>query len=176
MVCLVESSPSRIFQANPTHPQRLALMISFGSNRLTRLGIGACLTLLVHGLCASQSARAGCGHLVESLRTHHASEITRLDPQLFGGGSTDLAVDDSTPRPDRRFPCSGPSCSGNVPPPVAPGVLTADRLDQWGTLATLFDFPPITPRTARAADAALRPIGQPAPIFHPPRMIASIAV
>jgi hypothetical protein len=150
-------------------------MTSFGTNRLTRLGIGACLALLIHGLCASQSARAGCSHLVGP-GAHRSSELTRLDPHLLGDDSASPAVDETESLPGRHFPCSGPSCSDNAPPPASPGVLTTDRLDQWGTLSTLFGFSPIIPRMTRPADAALRPIGRPALIFHPPRMDRSITI
>ncbi|ODU02636.1 MAG: hypothetical protein ABS79_00065 [Planctomycetes bacterium SCN 63-9] len=152
------------------------------STRLMRLGIGACLALLIQALlCANHSVQAGCSHYAHS-RIQQLSELSRLDPQILSGLlNPDSAAlpdpSDSEPtRPDRRFPCSGPSCSGHVPLPAVPGGLAvADRLDQWGNLSSLFGFSPLTPRVHHAADRTPRPIILADSIFHPPRSVDLLA-
>jgi len=146
-----------------------------GLTRLTRLVIGACLALLIHAHCISQSAQAGCSH-PSGARTHQPTGLASLDPQILGEFLEASPIGQGTDRsrPDRRFPCSGPSCSGNVPLPASPLVLAAERLDQWGTLSNLFGFLPVTPCLTRVSDATPRPIGHTSSIFHPPRTNRSI--
>ena len=163
-------------QKSPIHGVKLSMSLT-GLTRLTRLVIGACLALLIHAFCVSPSAQAGCSHPAGS-GTHQPSGLSTLDPQILGefleASPNGQGADPS--RPDRRFPCSGPSCSGNVPLPASPLVLAADRLDQWGTLSNLFGFLPVVPRLTRISDTTPRPIGQPAPIFHPPRTNRSMVL
>ena len=72
-------------------------MRSGDTKRMARLGTGALLLLLVHGLCAPRSALAGCNHLVTS-RIDQEQLSSRIGPLLL-----DLA-EHSNPLPGPRGP------------------------------------------------------------------------
>ena len=117
------------------------VMTSVRFDRMTRLGIGACLVFLFQAPGMSRSAWAGCNHLVSSHldRTLH---FRQLDDLITG----DLSIVDSDdmargplgePGPERSWPCSGPGCSNRVPTPVPTAFPDFERADRWATSSHL---------------------------------------
>ena len=142
--------------------------------RLTKSGAWAAL-LLALGFCAAPaSAWAGCGHLVTT-RSDRAAKLHQFDDLILGnspsspgqnGGESPAGL----PGPPRRLPCSGPSCSNNVPPlPVSTLSSNPDGRDRWGSLAVaaVVDNTGVYSRTLD--EPSLAPASEKPAIFHPPR-------
>ena len=147
-------------------------MTHLQSWRLTKSGAWAAF-LLALGLCAApESARAGCGHLVTT-RSDRAAALHHFDDLILGNSPSSPAQNagqspDGTPR---RLPCSGPSCSSNVPPlPVSTLSSNPDGRDRWGSLAisVVVDNTSVYARTLDEPSPA--PASEKSSIFHPPRV------
>jgi hypothetical protein len=137
-----------------------------GFGRVVRLGLGAMASLLVCGLLAPETVRAGCTHPYPLSGTEKHAGTAHFDLLVQSG--TIPASPDSPTRPIPK--CSGASCSGAPilplsPPHARPPV----RADHWA-------FHILAP-TAEASSSAraltdevrcvpslLRPS-----VFHPPR-------
>lgn len=146
------------------------------SRQQVRLLIGAVLLLLVQGLLAPRPAWAGCNHLVHSNIQKHAAWVN-LDALITGSATmaieTAPAINPATrPKPSGPAPCSGASCSGRVPLPVAASVVGAVDLLQWGLLSNSFDLLPSPGRTEWADESLPGLTGNPARVYHPPRASA----
>jgi hypothetical protein len=134
------------------------------------------MLLLVDGVGASRSAWADCNHLVTS-RSDRSFEFNRLDTLLLVDSqaalSDDVAQDPrgpGQPRPKRRLPCSGPSCSGRVPLPVSTVAQEREDFDQWGALSARAMLPTESPAGHIIDEPAPRLFEPADPIFHPPRV------
>jgi hypothetical protein len=167
--------PSHVYQSRGWFPPAWAcslgdrgVMRSIPFKRLARLGTGAILLLLVHGLTAPGSAWAGCNHL-DASRT----DPGRL-PSIFDALLDDLAAPangNPTRQPPR--PCSGAFCSGQPATPAVPLGAVDWVVDSWaccasesGTLSRPCSF-------FAAGSSAPRPILRVSGIFHPPRLPAA---
>jgi hypothetical protein len=143
-------------------------------NRLVRLGTGALMVLMVHGLCAPAPAWASCGHSVNSPSALISSPYN-FD-ELIMTGTLSVSEDGlaqtsrNRPLPGHGVPCSGLSCSGRVPLPVPTASLVHERSDQWGTLGA----PVVLDNSSRPAKTKNGPLlhsgRQSSYIFHPPRV------
>jgi len=130
------------------------------------------MLLLIQGLLAPRPAWAGCNHLVRSNGQQHGASVN-LDALITGRILTEIESDPATrPTPSRPLPCSGPSCSGRVPLPVAASVVGAVNLIQWGVLSDSFDLVPSPGRTEWADESLPDLTGNPSRVFHPPRASA----
>ena len=141
-------------------------MRSISFKRLARLGTGAFLLLLAHGLYAPGSAWATCNHHV-TVRSDPSFNLARLDALIVGDS---LKSPLEQPAPARRMPCSGLSCSSQVPTPASTISSEPDGSDQWGTLGVLVVLevtsPPVTTNDQPIPCSA----GEKTSIFHPPRV------
>ena len=140
--------------------------------RLVRLGTGALMVVLFHGVCAPSPARASCSHPIGTSSPLVLS-LHRLD-ELIMTGSSSVSEDglvqptgnESVPMP--RVPCSGLSCSGRVPLPVSTASLVHDRADQWGTLEMRVVLDKSSQPAKTRDGASLHSVSQNTSIFHPP--------
>jgi hypothetical protein len=151
--------------------------MSFAScKQLTRLGIRATVLLLVLVPFATGSAWAGCSHSAFS-SGHELRTFANLNP-LITGVNSPLVQDDlvrplpGRSDPGRPLPCSGPSCSGRVPPssPLSTAFSGVDHLNDWGLLS-FGSLAPWRSPVQRRRDGDLLPhpsLGR-SPVFHPPR-------
>jgi hypothetical protein len=140
---------------------------------LGRLGEGALLALLAAFLLAPRPVLAGCNDHVRS-NGPNPWRTPLVDALLRGdlGADVTRAADPAPGRPAPR-PCSGPSCSNNVPAPLSSGVQSDAKLHRGESL--LAALPVLSPSASRA----FRPVDEPTPpafstsgVFHPPRSIA----
>ena len=141
--------------------------------RLARLGTGALILLLVHGiLCASRCP----GRLQPSRRSLESDrrlDLNQLDAFIVGDLSS-LASGDRLqdplrqPRPKHGSPCSGPSCSDRAPVAVSTASQGPQGSDQWGALCTLVLQPDRSPPDQTIDEPAPCSIGHNCSIFHPP--------
>src|SRR5258708_3767188 len=91
------------------------------TGRLTCLGAGSLLSILVGVLIAPSAVHASCGDYV-SVGSHGKNEIKPGPPEV---------QPDSTPRP-LHLPCRGPGCSRREAPPPAPTpTVTTPLQEQW---------------------------------------------
>jgi hypothetical protein len=147
-------------------------MRSMRSERLTRWATGALMLLLIHGLGAPRSARAGCNHLVTS-KSDRLLEVNRLDALITGDSSAsfsdDLAQDPlGEHSPNRPTSCSGPGCSSRVPWPVSSTSQGSTGSDQWVVLNAVVHLAAVSPPCRTLDEPAARPAGHKPSIFHPP--------
>ncbi|QEH31982.1 hypothetical protein OJF2_04490 [Aquisphaera giovannonii] len=138
------------------------------SGKLMRFLAGASLLVLAQGLLAP-AAKAGCSHGVSShAYDRFVASISHLDDLITGGAAAGQDLAPKTPPP-----CSGPGCSGHVPPPAgSTAVVTPPSLDHWGVLDSQ------APPSSRATHGDRQEESLPLPailssgIFHPPRSFA----
>jgi hypothetical protein len=147
-------------------------MRSRGFEPLRRWGTGALVLLLIHGLGAARSARAGCNHLVIS-KSDQLRGLNRLDALILGEASA--TIEDDSARgpanphePRRPTPCSGPGCSSRVPLPVSTASQGSDGSDQWVALGAVVGLPAASLPDRTLDEPACRPAGPKPSIFHPP--------
>jgi hypothetical protein len=142
------------------------VMRSIPFKRLARLGTGAFLILLAHGLYAPGSAWAACNHLVTA-RSDPSFNLARLDALILGDS---LKSPREQPAPARRMPCSGLSCSSQVPTPASTTSPEPDGTDQWGIPGVRFVIevasPPVTTNDQPVPHSATEKTS----IFHRPRV------
>src|SRR5437879_5565824 len=124
-------------------------MRSTGFEPLRRWGIGALVLLLIHGLGATHSARAGCNHLVIS-KSDRLVGFNQLDALNLGDSSSTIEDDSAQgpvnpQEPRRPTPCSGPGCSSRVPLPVPTASQGPDGSDQWVALGAVVRLPASSP-------------------------------
>jgi len=131
---------------------------STARGRMTLLGAGTLLALLVAAAVAPGSARAACGD--------HA--------QFRPPGGAEPAQPPAKPGipASPAIPCHGPNCSGGDPttPPMPLPSPAPTGEERWGE--------PLLPEAAPAAGLAerltcspsRRPIRRAAAVFHPPRL------
>lgn len=144
--------------------------------RLVNPGVGAACLLLA-AAWFSPASWAGCGHLARPdgafLRLNSLAGLPELmasqglpaTAHLFESGSPERSA------PSRPRPCSGPSCSGQVPLPFSTTLATDAPISLWGLLD----------RPLELGDPPARFAGNPQPspmrsllassIFHPPRLV-----
>jgi hypothetical protein len=165
--------PSHVYQLRGWFPPAWVcslgdrgVMRSIPFKRLARLGTGAILLLLVHGLYAPGSAWATCNHLV-TVRPDPSFNLARLDA-LIVGDSVKSPLEQ--PAPARRMPCSGLSCSSQVPAPASTISPEPNGSDQWGTLGVLVVFEVTSPPVTTNDQPAPRSSAEKTSIFHPPRV------
>jgi hypothetical protein len=148
-------------------------MRSISFERLARWGAGALVLLLVHGLAAPRTARAGCNHLVTS-QSDRLLGFNRLDALITGGSSAILSDDSSghdptgRPGPRRPGPCSGPGCSSSIPRPLSTASPSSSGPDQWMALGAVLNRAIVSPPRLVRDEPAVRPAGHKPSIFHPP--------
>jgi hypothetical protein len=148
------------------------MMRSGRFKRVVRLGTGALMVLTFHGFCAPAPAQASCSHRIGSPSALITS-LYGLDELImselsfvFEDGSVQSHRDRSIP--GHRAPCSGLSCSGRVPLPVPPGMLTQDRPNQWGKLGARFMLDESSLPAKLIEGPPPHSVRQSASIFHPP--------
>ncbi len=142
-------------------------MRSIPLERLARLGTGALVLLLAHGLAAPRTARAGCGHLVTS-QSNRELDDNRLDDLITGHSTAMLAGDPGDSGPRGPLPCSGPGCSNGVPRPVPAAPSAPVGPDQWLALGDLLRLGDADPHRLPPDELSARPAGHRPSIFHPP--------
>ncbi|HZW34479.1 MAG TPA: hypothetical protein VFF52_27390 [Isosphaeraceae bacterium] len=150
-------------------------MKPIGCERLRRIGTGALVLLLVHGLGTTRWASAACNHLVTS-KMDHPAEFSRFDALITGDGDGSATIA-GNPTPDplnplgpkHQGPCSGPGCSSRVPMPAPPAFPDSDRSDPWVVLNAVVHLPLASPPCRTSDEPAGRPGGVTPSIFHPPR-------
>jgi hypothetical protein len=141
--------------------------------QLVRLGAGALMVLMVHGVCAPTTARADCSHRV-GLRSAAISSLYGLD-ELIGTGNSSISghalaqSPHDRPVPGPRVPCSGLSCSSQVPLPVSSVVAGSDGSDQRGALVALMGIDTTSLPDRRTDECVSHSAGEGSSIFHPPR-------
>ena len=143
------------------------------SRQQVRLLFGALTLLSIQGLVTPRPAWAGCSNLVHSHVQNHGA-LANLDALITGWTAMEIEsnpVDDLSTRhkPSRPLPCSGPSCSGRVPFPVAATVVGVVDLLQWGVLPGSFELVPLPGRKEWAVESLADLTSQPSLVFHPPR-------
>jgi hypothetical protein len=179
---VIQAMPNGTFDSNtPSHVDQFrgwflpawvcslgdrGVMRSIAFKRLARLGTGAFLLLLVHGLCAPSTAWAACNHLVTT-QSDPFLNLGRLDA-LIAGDSVKSPLEQ--PAPARRMPCSGLACSSSVPMPASTVSPEPGGSDQWGTLDILVVLEVTSPPVATTDQPAPRSVGEKTSIFHPPRV------
>jgi hypothetical protein len=136
-------------------------------SRIRRLGIGAFVLFVLHGLCAPVTAQAGCNHLVVS-PTDTTQLASLIDPML-----DDLAGGHQ-PGPASPRPCSGAWCTGQPIVPPIPAGARDWRVDSWAwnawesiVFTPSFSF---VPTRSAVPHRVVRGDG----IFHPPRLLPSV--
>jgi hypothetical protein len=138
--------------------------------RMMPWGAGALTLLLVHGVCASRTAWAGCNHLVSS-KSDRGFDFNRLDAIITGGSSfaDDPAHDPSNEDGSNSpMPCSGPGCSSRVPMPVPTASAGPQSTIQWVVLHAVAPIMVAAPRRHTVEGPVARPDGHKPSIFHPP--------
>ena len=147
-------------------------MRSIPFERLARWGTGALVLLLVHGLAAPRTARAGCNHLVTS-QSDRLLDFNRLDDLITGGSAATRADDPARndpaqPGPQRPGRCSGPGCSSSIPRPPSTASPSSGGPDQWMALGAVLGLAIASPPRLVPDEPAARPAGHKPSIFHPP--------
>ncbi len=143
------------------------------SRQQVRLAIGAILVLSIQVLGAPRSVWAGCNHLVRSNQQIHGGSDD-LDALVTGWTSTEhstafWAGHSTYPQPAPFAPCSGPSCSRQVPVPVSANVVGAFDLVHWALLAESIDLVWSLDRSESTEERLPAPLANPSRVFHPPR-------
>jgi len=135
--------------------------------RISRLGIGALVLVVLHGSCAPVTAWAGCNHLVVS-RTDSIQLSSLVEPLLDDLGGR------PQPSPVSPGPCTGAWCSGQPVVPPVPAGARDWRADSWAWSAwdsivftASFSFMP-------AACSVPHRVVCGNGIFHPPRPLAPV--
>lgn len=136
------------------------------SQRLVNLGVGAAVLLTL--LWVSPASRAACSHLARPLGDlQQMSSLTGLQGLM----TTAPGLEDRGSFPRRPPPCSGPSCSGQIPLPASTSIATVAPASLWGLLGRPLEL-------GTGPVRFLRDPGQPLPrshmtssIFHPPRPV-----
>ncbi|WP_165227385.1 hypothetical protein [Aquisphaera insulae] len=144
-------------------------MRSSSSGMPIRFLAGAFLIALAQGLLAPEAA-AGCNHAVGS-GTHDRflASVARFDDLITGGTLADSQ--DMAPR--KPAPCSGPGCSGHVPPlSGSTTVIAPPTLDHWGVLQSQARSSSASHRSEFSEAAWPLPAILSSGIFHPPRFLA----
>jgi hypothetical protein len=123
-------------------------------------------------LVAPRAAEAGCNHLVISQSDRNFG-FNRLDALIVGGPITAALFDEAhdrlpQPAPERRTPCSGPSCSNRVPLPVSTSTPGSSGFDQWAAPSGAALGQASAPSASAIAEPAPRPVVRKPSIFHPP--------
>jgi hypothetical protein len=138
------------------------------SRSLVKLAVGALLLLTMSLL--PRPARAGCSHPARPLGDlRRAGSLAGLDALITGGTPSQGALAPTRQLPRRPLPCSGPSCSGQVPLPVSSSIVTLAPADLWGVLGRCSHTgaPPV--RFARVEEPRAHVCVITSSIFHPPR-------
>jgi len=166
------SSPARLGPTEPLGFSDRGVMNVLTSGKRAGLGIGAIALLLIAGPFSNVSW-AGCNHLVRSTQELEAnSAIWRLDTLIagpdwaMGGQPNGSPTRSSQPRP---APCSGPSCSGQVPLPVSTTISLSVPIESWGLLSLSELASPAPSRFWQDQDAEFYSLSPACSIFHPPR-------
>jgi hypothetical protein len=101
------------------------------------------------------------------MRSDPSFNVDRLDA-LIVGDSVKSPLEQ--PAPARRMPCSGLSCSSQVPTPASTISPEPEGSDQWGSLGVLVVFEVTSPPVATYDQPAPRSTLEKTSIFHPPRV------
>jgi hypothetical protein len=160
-------------------PSGRGLMRVIFSRKAVKFGIGAILVLMLQGFRGHGSARAECSHFSRSEASLQTSKSLADLSELITGrpasaikvSSHPIAPIDPTPSPPR--PCSGPSCSGQVPLPVSSATFSLRvPIDVLSLVSQIL----LPVQHSVRCDGNSREIS-PSPdlvssVFHPPRVIA----
>ena len=140
--------------------------------RLARWRAAILLLVLAFWHAAPGTAEAACSHLVTS-NSARSLDRNHLD-RLIVGDSWPLVLHDRSEdllRPSRlpnRRPCSGPSCSSQVPVPRSTTSHASGGFDHWGDLTTALLDQIVIPAGAALSEPTPRSRGGSRFIFHPP--------
>jgi hypothetical protein len=140
--------------------------------RLTRWGAAILLLVLISCHAAPGTAEGACSHLVTS-NAARSLDGNHLD-RLIAGASSSLVSENRAEdllHPSRlpnRRPCSGPSCSSQVPVPRSTASHASGGFDHWGDLTAALLDQVVIPAGAAPSEPAPRSRGGSRFIFHPP--------
>lgn len=155
------------FRSESTHS---ADMMTNVARPLIPMVAGAWMALVAGGLVAPGSAQAGCSHYVISMGRQGAERPSLYDLEILSESRLRGTAEPARLPNDRPLPCSGPTCSGNPGPPVAPTAPVGPmRAEGWACLA--LSQPPFAPPSLASCEAhvAGRPIHLAFPPDRPPR-------
>lgn len=127
-----------------------------------RLAAGAIIVLWACLFVAPTKSEAGCSRYV----THRSGHERFIDVLL---ADSDDAGQSPIPAPNRPRPCSGPSCSENVPVPSAPSVSVTKFVEPWANLCPALMVPDLGTPLLHSSEDDPHPAPGVAAIFHPPR-------
>jgi hypothetical protein len=140
--------------------------------RLSRWGAAILLLVLAFCHAAPGTAQGACSHLVTS-NSVRSLDRNHLD-RLIVGTSSSLVSENRAEdllHPSRlpiRRPCSGPSCSSEVPVPSSTASQASGGFDHWGdVVAALLDRVVVLAESAASEPTPRSQSGSPF-IFHPP--------
>jgi hypothetical protein len=152
-------------------------MSVFSSKKATSW-IQAITALMIVMICESQLAEASCGHLVG-----HQSALDNV--RLLAALDEILPVTTLAPSqtvqayhfpaqsiPSQPLPCSGTSCSSQVPSPIPTTVIQVQVFDHWGVIECRKEL--VYEPSRREWDDTIVVLyrGDSQSVFHPPRVLA----
>jgi hypothetical protein len=137
------------------------------SGKTFRLAFGALAVLLIAVLFPGFSW-AGCSHLAHSTRDlQRVATLTSLDELITGRDlGTGVPVN---PSPRQPTPCSGASCSGQIPLPVSTTISTFAPIELWGLLLGTLKPVQRTFQSGWSVQSLPSFSVLPSAVFHPPR-------
>lgn len=138
------------------------------SRHWARMGIGAFAMLLIQGVLMSQPVQAGCNHLVYPIGRDGQPQLPVLAglEEILTGQADPLGKHHQPP------PCSGPSCSGNVPLPLPSSVFEAPIVDNWCMITGPLVLEQQPSRREWVDDDLPALLSSRSRVFHPPRSLA----